>query len=100
MATVDRPKVYVQWGGAAEISNYDDSCRTTVDAADQADVYISVDPRQTNLGKEADYWMHVRPGTDAALALAWGNVIIENDPVRQLVRAPLDQWPLLGLPRC
>lgn len=23
------PKVYVQWGGASEMSNYDDSCRTT-----------------------------------------------------------------------
>ena len=79
MATVDRPKVYVQWGGSAEISNYDDSCRTTVDAADVADLYISVDPRQTNLGKEADMWMHLRPGTDAALALSWANVIIEND---------------------
>ena len=98
MATVDRPKVYVQWGGAAEISNYDDSCRTTVDAADQADVYISVDPRQTNLGKEADYWMHVRPGTDAALALAWGNVIIENDLYDNLYVRRWTNGPFLVCP--
>ena len=31
METITRPKVYVQWGGASELSNYDDSCRTTVD---------------------------------------------------------------------
>ena len=56
METVGRPKVFVQWGGASELSNYDDSCRTTVDVATRADVHISVDPRQANLGKEADYW--------------------------------------------
>ncbi len=98
MATVDRPKVYVQWGGAAEISNYDDSCRTTVDAADKADVYISVDPRQTNMGKEADYWMHVRPGTDAALALSWGNVIIENELYDDLYVRRWTNGPFLVCP--
>jgi anaerobic selenocysteine-containing dehydrogenase len=78
METICRPKVYVQWGGASEISNYDDSCRTTVDVASRADVHISVDPRMANLGKEADYWQYLRPGTDGALALAWTNVIIEK----------------------
>ena len=33
MATTDRPRVFVQWGTATEISNYDESCRTTVDIA-------------------------------------------------------------------
>ena len=56
METITRPKVYVQWGGASELSNYDDSCRTTVDVASRADVHISVDPRMANMGKEADYW--------------------------------------------
>ena len=32
-ATVDRAPVLVVWGGGAELSNYDDSCRTMVDAA-------------------------------------------------------------------
>jgi anaerobic selenocysteine-containing dehydrogenase len=79
METVGRPKVYVQWGGASEISNYDDSCRTTVDVATKADVHITVDPRLTNLGKEADYWLGLRPGTDSAMALAWANVVVENE---------------------
>ncbi len=78
METIARPKVYVQWGGASELSNYDDSCRTTVDVATRADVHISVDPRMANMGKEADYWQHLRTGTDGALALAWTNVVIEN----------------------
>lgn len=97
-ATVDRPKVYVQWGGSSEISNYDDSCRTTVDAADSADVFISVDPRQTNMGKEADHWMHVRPGTDAALALSWGNVIIENELYDDLYVRRWTNGPFLVCP--
>lgn len=33
METVAHPDVYVAWGGASEMSNYDDSCRTTVDVA-------------------------------------------------------------------
>lgn len=79
MATVDRPSVFVQWGGASELSNYDDSCRTTVDAAVKADKHIIVDPRQTNLGKEADIWNPLRPGTDGAVGLGWLNVIMENN---------------------
>ncbi|MEI2998831.1 MAG: molybdopterin-dependent oxidoreductase [Senegalimassilia faecalis] len=69
MEVVGRPRVYVQWGGASELSNYDDSCRTTVDVATRADFHILVDPRQTNLGKEADIWLPLRPGTDAAMGL-------------------------------
>lgn len=78
MATTDRPRVLVSWGGASEISNYDESGRTTVQLANQADAYISVDPRLTNLGHEADQHQYLKPGTDGALALAWTNVIIEN----------------------
>lgn len=79
MATTDRPRVFVQWGTATEISNYDESCRTTVDLANTADTYISVDPRMTNLNHEADFHMHLTPGTDGALGLSWADVIIEND---------------------
>ena len=77
-ATVDRAPVLVVWGGGAELSNYDDSCRTMVDAAAKAEKFIIVDPRMTNLGKEADIWLPLRPGTDAAMALGWLNVIVNN----------------------
>ena len=79
MATTDRPRVFVPWGTATEISNYDESCRTTVDLVNTADTYINVDPRMTNLNHEADIHMFLKPGTDGALALSWANVIIEND---------------------
>lgn len=94
MEVVGRPRVYVQWGGASELSNYDDSCRTTVDVATRADTHIIVDPRQTNLGKEADIWVNLRPGTDGAVANCWAQVIIENDLiddlyVRKWMNAPM-----------
>ncbi|HUJ68668.1 MAG TPA: molybdopterin-dependent oxidoreductase [Syntrophorhabdales bacterium] len=40
---------------------------------------IVVDPRKTDAAKEADVWLQIRPGTDAALFMAWINVIIEED---------------------
>ena len=78
-ATVDQPEVMVRWGGSTEMSNYDDSCRQTVDMAMYADKFITVDPRLTNLGKESDIWQPLYPQTDGALALSWMHVIIEKD---------------------
>ncbi|HJH44480.1 molybdopterin dinucleotide-binding protein [Gordonibacter sp. An232A] len=94
MEVVGRPRVFVQWGGASELSNYDDSCRMTVEVATRADKHIIVDPRQTNLGKEADIWVNLRPGTDGAVANCWAQVIIENDLiddlyVRKWMNAPM-----------
>ncbi|MCD8315791.1 MAG: molybdopterin-dependent oxidoreductase, partial [Eggerthellaceae bacterium] len=70
-----------QWGTAPECSNYDDSCRNLVDKMTEADVHICIDPRLSGSGKEADYWLNVRPGSDGALALAWEHIILENDLV-------------------
>ncbi len=41
-------------------------------------LYISVNPRLSNAGKEAHIWLPLRPGTDAAMALSWIDVIITN----------------------
>jgi anaerobic selenocysteine-containing dehydrogenase len=39
---------------------------------------IVVDPRRTLMAEKAAYWLQIRPGTDAALALAFLHVIIEE----------------------
>ena len=39
---------------------------------------IVVDPRRIGLASKADVWLRVRPGTDAALALAIAKVMIER----------------------
>ena len=70
---------FVQWATAQEMSNYDDACRTVVDVARTAKAYINIDPRLTNLGRNAKYWLPLRPGTDSALALGWAHVLLKHD---------------------
>lgn len=55
---------------------------------------IVVDPRPTALARQADVWLQVRPGTDAALALGLVNLLIarrayDDDFVRNWTNAPL-----------
>ncbi len=40
---------------------------------------IVIDPRKTDLAERAKFWLQPRPGTDHALALAFLNVIIEEE---------------------
>jgi anaerobic selenocysteine-containing dehydrogenase len=40
---------------------------------------VVIDPRKGFLAKRADLWLQVRPGTDAALAMGFFNVIIEEE---------------------
>src|SRR3954452_7572598 len=54
---------------------------------------VVVDPRRVGLATKADQWLRVRPGTDAALALAMTSVLIEHgwyddDFVRRWTNAP------------
>jgi thiosulfate reductase/polysulfide reductase chain A len=39
---------------------------------------IVVDPRRTEMAKMADMWLRIRPGTDAALLMAWMHVILSR----------------------
>ncbi|HEX2856266.1 MAG TPA: molybdopterin-dependent oxidoreductase [Propionibacteriaceae bacterium] len=39
---------------------------------------VVVDPRRAGLATKADHWLRVRPGTDAALALAMTHAMLEN----------------------
>ena len=54
---------------------------------------VVVDPRQTALAREADLWLRVRPGTDAALALGVANCLMrdgtyDRDFIRHWTNAP------------
>ncbi len=66
----------------------------TVAARKRGARLIVVDPRRAGLASEADHWLRVRPGTDAALALALAGVLIERGWldeafVRRWTNAPL-----------
>ncbi|ANN72612.1 molybdopterin-dependent oxidoreductase [Bordetella bronchialis] len=55
---------------------------------------LVVDPRRTALAAQADVWLQVRPGTDAALALGLAHLLIEQRGydgtfVREWTNAPL-----------
>ena len=50
---------------------------------------IVIDPKQTEVAKNADLWLQIRPGTDAALFLSWINVIIEE---RLYDETFVDKW--------
>lgn len=55
---------------------------------------VVVDPRPTALARQADVWLPVRPGTDAALALGLIHLLIADDRfdqsfVREWTNAPL-----------
>lgn len=79
---INHSKRFVEWATGPEVSNYDDSGRLEVDVATEAKrdgTYISVDPRQSNLGKEASIWLNLRPGTDDALALGFCQIILDKE---------------------
>ncbi len=79
-----QPNVFVQWGSGIEVSNYDDPGRVAVDNVAKADAYINIDPRLSNLAKEAHaldkgHYLGVRPGTDGAIAMAWTKLAIDEE---------------------
>ena len=84
------PLVYVQWGTAAEYSNYDSTNRTVVDCSQRAYKHILVDPRMT-AGKGsrpvAAFARRHRPVPVAYVA----EVDSRQRSLRRSVRSPLDQ---------
>ncbi|MFN0302074.1 MAG: molybdopterin-dependent oxidoreductase, partial [Burkholderiales bacterium] len=51
--------------------------------------FIVIDPRRTSLARIADLWLPIKPGTDAALALAMIHVLFEE---QLLDRAFVENW--------
>ena len=74
------PDVLVVWGNEPLKSNADGYIgHWLIPAVQMGTQIISIDPVLTWWGARAAYWLPVRPGTDAALALAWLHVIIAED---------------------
>lgn len=74
------PEVIVNWGCNAVVSNSDNFYgHWIVDCMQRGSKMITIDPALTWLAARSEYWLRVRPGTDAALALAMINVIISED---------------------
>ena len=72
-------KCAVIWGGNPEESL---ACTysTLLEAKARGTKFIVIDPKYSETASQlADLWLRLRPGTDAALALGWINVIIEKE---------------------
>ena len=74
------PKCIVMWGCNPLWTNPDEYKGVSFWRAYQKGAkLIVIDPRKGFLAKRADLWLQVRPGTDAALALGFHNVIMEEE---------------------
>ena len=80
--TFRRPDVIMVWGNEPLKSNADGFLgHWIVECMQMGTKIISIDPRLTWLGSRAEYFLQVRPGTDAALGIAMLNTIINEDLV-------------------
>jgi anaerobic selenocysteine-containing dehydrogenase len=74
------PEVIIIWGNNPIHSNADGFYgHWIVDCMRLGTKLIVIDPAMTWLAAKAEIWLRGRPGTDAAIALAMLNVIIEED---------------------
>jgi anaerobic selenocysteine-containing dehydrogenase len=93
MPDLDAAGCILFWGYNPSASRLAHATSTTA-ALRRGARLVVVDPRRAGLATKADHWLRVRPGTDAALALAMTSVMIErgwydDDFVRRWTNAPL-----------
>ncbi len=74
------PDVLVVWGNEPLKSNGDGYLGHWLNMCVQMGTkVISIDPVLTWWGARAEYWLQPHPGTDCCIALAWLNVIMNED---------------------
>lgn len=93
MPDLDRAGCILFWGYNPSVSRLAHATATTA-ALRRGARLVVVDPRRAGLAAKADPWLRVRPGTDAALALAIIHVMLTrgwyDEPfVRRWTNAPL-----------
>ncbi len=75
-----QPKWIMEWGKNPLMSNPDGFFgHSLIDLLKRGTELIMIDPRMTWLGTRSKYVCQLRPGTDTALALAFLNVIINEE---------------------
>lgn len=74
------PQCIVLWGNNPPFTNSDQMCGGKFLRAWRREGVkrIVIDPRRINLAAQAELWLQLRPGTDAALAMGMLHVIIEE----------------------
>jgi anaerobic selenocysteine-containing dehydrogenase len=90
----NNPKCLVMWGCNPLWTNPDEYKGAGFwQAYKNGAKLIVIDPRRGFLAKRADLWLQVRPGTDAALAMGFFRVIIEEEIYdREFVAEHVHGW--------
>jgi anaerobic selenocysteine-containing dehydrogenase len=88
------PKCIVMWGCNPQWTNPDEyKGESFWRAYRKGAKLICIDPRKGFVAKKADLWLQLRPGTDAALAMGFHHVIIEEDLYdREFVENYINGW--------
>ena len=74
------PKCVVMWGCNPQWTNPDEYKGVDFWKVHKKGAkLICIDPRKGFVAKKADLWLQLRPGTDAALAMGFHNVILEEE---------------------
>jgi anaerobic selenocysteine-containing dehydrogenase len=74
-----RAACVVIWGSARSVSSPVTGWGAIREARGRGARLIVVDPRRTREARDADLWLPLRPGSDAALMLGWLHVIFAED---------------------
>lgn len=70
----------ILWGSNIAATNEEGSiCSLLTEQLKAGCRLVTVDPKRTAMAERADHWLQVKPGTDGALALAFLNVVIEEE---------------------
>ncbi|MGH2900791.1 MAG: molybdopterin-dependent oxidoreductase, partial [Solirubrobacteraceae bacterium] len=93
MPDLERAGCILYWGYNPSVARLVHAT-ATVDARRRGAKLVTVDPRRAGLASSADHWLRVRPGTDAALAIAITGVLLQRgwydvEFVRRWTNAPL-----------
>ncbi|MCL1847264.1 MAG: molybdopterin-dependent oxidoreductase [Coriobacteriia bacterium] len=78
LSDMENSRVAVIWGANPGASTLP-AMRGLTDLHEKGLKLICIDPRFTETAAHADLWLPIRPGADLALALAWINVIIDEE---------------------
>lgn len=74
------PEISIVWGANPPVTNADGNLgHWIVEMMKRGSKLITVDPKLTWMAAHSEYFLQIRPGTDAALALAIGHIIIAED---------------------
>jgi len=75
---VEECDTFILWGVNLTETNGSKAVRVKDAVRKHGAKTVVVDPRPTRAAREADLWLRIRPGTDAALAMGMVNIMIEN----------------------